>query len=94
MTLRFASILFSVLFAVAGYPLLAEAQGAPATTTIPPDPWPRVIDLSNGQVLVYQPQINSWNGNQLDFRAALAIKPDRLEGRELRRGVCHRPHTG
>ena len=42
----------------------------------PADPWPRVVELANGQVLVYQPQVNSWVGNQLDFRAALAIKPD------------------
>ena len=25
-------------------------------------------------MLVYQPQVNKWDGNQLDFRAALAIK--------------------
>jgi hypothetical protein len=41
----------------------------------PPDPWPRGVDLGDAQVLVYQPQINSWTDNQLDFRAALAIKP-------------------
>ena len=38
-------------------------------------PWPRGVDLGDAQVLVYQPQINSWTDNQLDFRAALAIKP-------------------
>ena len=32
--------------------------------------------LPNGQVLVYQPQVNKWTDNQIDFRAALAIKPD------------------
>ena len=26
-------------------------------------------------MLVYQPQVNSWTGNQIDFRVALAIKP-------------------
>ncbi len=35
-----------------------------------------MVDLSTGQVLVYQPQINSWKDNQLDFRAALAYKAD------------------
>ena len=25
-------------------------------------------------MLVYQPQVNKWDGNQIDFRAALAIK--------------------
>ena len=52
----------------------ALAQGNPASK-LPPDPWPRVVDLSKGQVLVYQPQISKWTDNQLEFRAALAIKP-------------------
>jgi hypothetical protein len=52
----------------------ALAQGNPASK-LPPDPWPRVVDLANAQVLVYQPQINKWSDNQLEFRAALAIKP-------------------
>ena len=55
------------------------AQNAPAPATparnIPADPWPRKIDLANGSVLLYQPQVNKWEGNQLDFRAALAIQP-------------------
>ena len=34
------------------------------------------MDLTGAQVLVYQPQINSWTDNQLDFRAALALKQD------------------
>jgi hypothetical protein len=45
------------------------------STAPPADPWPRDLSISNAAVLVYQPQINSWNGNQIDFRAALAIKP-------------------
>ena len=44
-------------------------------TAPPADPWPRDLSIGNAAVLVYQPQINSWNGNRIDFRAALAIKP-------------------
>jgi len=57
----------------AALPALAQA---PAPTP-PPDPWPRVVDLAAGQVLVYQPQVNSWTDNQLAFRAALAYKADK-----------------
>ena len=46
-----------------------------AAPQLPADPWPRVLDLANAQVLVYQPQVNKWDGNQIDFRAAVAIKP-------------------
>ena len=64
-----------------GVPTMAFAQAAPAAAPaasapqLPADPWPRVVDLSNGQVLVYQPQVNKWEGNRIDFRCALAIKP-------------------
>jgi hypothetical protein len=42
---------------------------------VPADPWPRKVDLANASALIYQPQINSWNGNRLDFRAAVALQP-------------------
>jgi hypothetical protein len=64
-----------VLVGVLSAPTGAFAQGNAAHTP-PPDPWPRVINLAAGQVLVYQPQVNQWSDNRLDFRAALAIKPD------------------
>ena len=53
---------------------VALAQ-APAAASLPADPWPRDISMSNAAVLVYQPQVNSWTGNQIDFRVAMAIKP-------------------
>ncbi len=67
---------FAALVLIAGVlaaPADTFAQGSPGA---PPDPWPRVVDLSDAQVLVYQPQVNAWTDNQLDFRAALAIKPE------------------
>src|SRR5215475_5465683 len=39
-----------------------------------PDPWPRQVQLSNAMLTVYQPQVDSWQGNQLAFRAAVAAK--------------------
>ena len=74
---------------------LALAQTpAPAPAVPPADPWPRVVDLKNGQVLVYQPQVNKWDDNRIDFRCALAIKPDGREGRDVRRDLRHRAHAG
>ncbi len=52
-----------------------SATPPPAASRLPADPWPRKVDLSNATVLVYQPQINSWDGNKLDLRAAIAIQP-------------------
>ena len=72
------------LYAIAVVALLlgvgpARSQTAststPASAQIPADPWPRDISISSAAVLIYQPQVNRWEGNQIDFRAALAIKP-------------------
>jgi len=64
-------------------PAFAVAQGGSgqpasppaAASRLPADSWPRKVDLSNATALVYQPQINSWDGNRIDFRAAVAIQP-------------------
>jgi hypothetical protein len=62
------------LCALAPYSGWVQAQ-TPAASALPADPWPRDISIAEAAVLVYQPQINSWVGNQIDFRVALAIKP-------------------
>ena len=60
-------------FVVAALAWMGGAPAQGAGTTAPTDPWPRPIKLRNATGLVYQPQVNSWQGNQLDFRAAVAI---------------------
>ena len=68
-------------FLAAPVAALAQAGGAQpasppaAASRLPADPWPRKVDLSNASVLMYQPQVNSWDGNRIDFRAAVAIQP-------------------
>ena len=57
------------------YPGVPFAQGTAKRAPLPADPWPRDVSIANAAVLVYQPQVNSWTANQLDFRVALAIKP-------------------
>ena len=62
-----------------GPPPAAPAPVAGAATTAPPplpaDPWPRPLTLKNANVLVYQPQVTSWDGNVIKFRCAVALKP-------------------
>jgi len=52
-------------------PTPASASGAPPN----PDPWPRQVQLADATALIYQPQVESWQGNQLAFRAAVAVTP-------------------
>ena len=82
---RFASLaLGAAVFAAAALP--AAAQTAPQTaappatpattaTALPADPWPRQVNLTSGTVLMYQPQVDKWEGNQIAFRSALAFMP-------------------
>src|SRR5262245_22462751 len=52
---------------------LARAQNkAPQ----PGDPWPRQFKLTNAVVLVYQPQVESWENDLLSFRAVVSITPN------------------
>ena len=49
---------------------------APVATQPPPtDPWPRDVTLSNADALIYQPQVDSWRGNALAWRTAVALRP-------------------
>ena len=78
--MRLAALVLAALLLAPtlGHPQTAPGQPAVQpgpTSPLPADPWPRKVDLSNGTVLVYQPQINRWDGNRLDFRAAVAIQP-------------------
>ena len=53
----------------------AKASAPAASSALPADPWPRQVNLTNGTALMYQPQVQSWVGNRIEFRAALAIHP-------------------
>ncbi len=68
-------VLFMV-FAIA----LAVTSGAfaqPDTSGATPvnDQWPREFKLKKATLLLYQPQINSWEGNILNFRAVVGVTP-------------------
>ena len=59
------------------------AQPTSSAGSVPPqsaDPWPRDVTLSNADALIYQPQIESWTGNQMKWRVAVALRPTGVEG--------------
>ena len=62
--------------ALIGLPAIAaDPAPVPANAQPPAAPWPRAINLASAAVLVYQPQVERWVDSQIDFRAAIAIKP-------------------
>jgi hypothetical protein len=56
-------------------PMLLPAAALAATTALtPPVNWPRTLSETSGQrVEIFQPQIESWQGDRLGGRAAIAI---------------------
>ncbi|MBO3707828.1 MAG: hypothetical protein J5X21_15715 [Candidatus Accumulibacter sp.] len=48
---------------------VADAAGQPPLA----DPWPRQVALAGTTALVYLPQVDGWQGNMLDFRAAVSL---------------------
>jgi hypothetical protein len=64
---------------VAQRPVLAEnAPSADSPTGPPaasdPDPWPRRFIFGSSTILLYQPQVEKWEGNRLDLRSAVAVR--------------------
>ena len=52
---------------------------AAAVPPLPADPWPRDVTLRNADALIYQPQVDSWDGNALSWRVAVALRPARTK---------------
>lgn len=55
-------------------PSQSAASSLPPPPTVDPDPWPREIQTGAATILVYSPQVESWQGNLLKFRAAVSMK--------------------
>jgi hypothetical protein len=53
----------------------ALAQAPPAATEQPGGIWPRQIEANGATVLVYQPQLDKWQANRLEARAAVSVAP-------------------
>ena len=65
-----------VLHAQQSTPSAAAAPSATAGSSAgPSDPWPRRLGTNAGVFLIYQPQLDSWNGNQLEAHAAVSVTP-------------------
>ena len=60
------------LCTVAGAGPPARADAASSATAVS-DTWPHAVPVPDASILIYQPQVESWQGNELRFRAAVAI---------------------
>ncbi|HEU4381949.1 MAG TPA: hypothetical protein VFR85_00495 [Anaeromyxobacteraceae bacterium] len=51
------------------------AQAPQGSAPASPDGWPRTIQTKEATYTVYQPQLESWDGYQIAFRAAASVTP-------------------
>src|SRR5262249_43652417 len=75
------SVVTAALMAV-GQPWLAvarvtqtAAQPQPAEEQVTPDPWPKSATLNGATYTLYQPQLESWDGYNLEGHAAVSVRP-------------------
>jgi hypothetical protein len=67
----FASTLLAAVLIAVCVPAMSQGT-APAPAAA--DAWPREIRVDSGSVLLHQPQVNTWDGIALDFRAVVEVK--------------------
>ncbi len=84
---QFIAVVLALTFGL-GSPMLsmAQANAAPPAATaagkstavpVPPDPnepWPRVTNYQGATIAIFQPQVESWTGNQITGRSAVRVK--------------------
>jgi hypothetical protein len=61
-------------------PPKAPPAGKAATGNEPPPPWPRTFTEQGTQVVLHQPQLDSWESNKLIARMAVAVKTGQQKG--------------
>jgi hypothetical protein len=71
-----AVLLVFALLASTAPPLSAQTAPPPAgDVSLAAGAWPREINANGATVLVYQPQIDRWQNNRLEARAAVSLQP-------------------
>lgn len=74
-----AYLFFVLLIGAAIFPVLpvrAQEGGVqPAAAEVTPDSWPRAADFGGAKYTLYQPQLENWDGNRLETRAAVSVLP-------------------
>jgi hypothetical protein len=72
---RAVTIALVVSLVVASAPLsFAQSAAADGGAAAGGDPWPRIVTAQGATISIYQPQLESWNGNFLDAYAAVTVK--------------------
>ena len=87
-TMRKSSLLSLVILVLLGSGFIFETAGITSEkrglsnqgVALLSEEWPKEIVGADGSVIIYQPQIERFNGNELDARFAVAVKMNANDG--------------
>jgi hypothetical protein len=69
------ALIFAASFGAASAAHAQPAQTATSAASLAGDlAWPRDFDIGNDQLEVYQPQIETWQGDRMSGRMAIAVQ--------------------
>jgi hypothetical protein len=71
--IRFKSVSLWGFIAIVVWAVCAPTVPAAQTTDSEDSLWPLELDSDGGQIIIYQPQIESYEGNMLEARAAVSV---------------------
>ena len=76
LTVLFAAVAATFLVSNGSSGVSTASAQAPASPPAAEAPWPRTIDADGYEILVYQPQIDRWQDDKIEARAAVSIEKD------------------
>jgi len=68
-------ILLALIIAVTVPPALLAQEPPPLPEEVTPDPWPKTAEVGGAKYVMFQPQLESWDGYNLKARVAVSVQP-------------------
>src|SRR6267142_895438 len=57
-------------------PAIAQSrQEPPPAVQVTPDPWPKLREMGGVKYILYQPQLDKWDGHNFEAHAAVSVLP-------------------
>ena len=72
---KLACLAFLASLALSPSALAQQPQPQPPASEVTPDRWPKRIEENGTKYMIYQPQVDSWDGSKYQAHAAVSVLP-------------------
>lgn len=62
-----------VIFSSLGHCAFSQVSGQPPASQVTPDQWPKTSTIKGAEYTIYQPQLDDWDGYNLNAHAAVSV---------------------